>query len=181
MVTGGLASARQVSWTSWRFRYQFPSKPSIVTSGSSARKKGRKEGKCGDVRQGFQSTTQSHNKSHLYWSVADGLEGFRTRVAKKTSQALKKQHKYTTNMFSMVLWEQSLISSSKKDHNWSLTWLALFIKQLLKKLFFLNTKNLTTTHTATHTHTLNQFRGPLWSFLVKQTLFCVSLRSKNHF
>lgn len=38
MVTGGLASARHVSCTSWRFRYQFPSKPSIFTSGSSARK-----------------------------------------------------------------------------------------------------------------------------------------------
>lgn len=35
---GGLASARQVSWTFSLFKYQFPSKPSIITSGSSVEK-----------------------------------------------------------------------------------------------------------------------------------------------
>lgn len=34
-VAGGLASALHVSFTSIRCRYQFPSNPSMVTSGSS--------------------------------------------------------------------------------------------------------------------------------------------------
>lgn len=36
-VAGGLASALHVSFTSVRCRYQLPSKPSMVTSGSSVR------------------------------------------------------------------------------------------------------------------------------------------------
>lgn len=39
-VAGGLASALHVSFTSVRCRYQLPSKPSMVTSGSSVRQGG---------------------------------------------------------------------------------------------------------------------------------------------
>lgn len=55
-VAGGLASALHVSFTSVRCRYQLPSKPSMVTSGSSVRQ-GRmlEEGEVrGTAREGIE-------------------------------------------------------------------------------------------------------------------------------
>lgn len=59
-VAGGLASALHVSFTSVRCRYQLPSKPSMVTSGSSVGQ-GRmlEEGEVrGAGREGIEGTVK---------------------------------------------------------------------------------------------------------------------------